>query len=160
MERVEAITNSGVSSCSHSMVQAYMIDSYRRCKKEGFDTYPISRREIYDYQHDGKGEVEIQFDRYSTTANAKGMGFWTGDLNDEKIDSGEPSFDEKEEISSDFFENSTTILKESFENYPSFWEGSRNFVVFTKSKERNPNRLDELELKFWSGYCEKKRKNI
>merc|ERR1712066_347203 len=100
----------------------------------------------------GKGEVEIDFDRSSSTSNARGMSFWTGDLALEETDNGSSSG--IEETISDFFDNSTTILEEkfgSFEKYPSFWEGSRNFVVFTKQNERNPNKNDELELKFWNG---------
>ena len=149
----EILVDGGVSPCSHSMVEHYFIDSLNRCK-DSFTAYSINKKDIYDYLHDGKGEVEIEFNKFFATSNAKGMSFWTGDLAVEETGSGTSS---GVETTPDFSDESTTVLEQSFgsfENYPSFWEGSRNFVVFTKQKERNPNKSGELELKFWTGYCE------
>merc|ERR1712226_510360 len=120
----EQLINSGVSTCSHSLVTSYFVDSLKRCKNTGFDTYSISKRDIYDYQYNGKGEKEIRFDKSANTKNRKGMSFWLGkEILDEPFGSG------------DFEENET----EEFDNYPNFWKGSQNYVVFTKQTVRNPN---------------------
>merc|ERR1712066_600274 len=109
------------------MVNAYFTDSLRRCKdNKAFTTYSISKRDIYDYQFNGKGEEPIEFDKSTNTANTKSMSFRLGaEILEESFGSGDNG--------SGDFEDET----EEFENYPSFWKDSQNYLVFTKERKQN-----------------------
>ena len=173
---VESIVNGGVSPCSHGMVEQYFIDSLRRCHgkggENGFRAFEIERTEIFEYQHDGLGEVEMNFSRNSSrrekSFDGVFMGFWTDkQVFEERLESCSKSGSESGSgvveniVSSDTFVNEhsseiiqmTDILEPNFGKYQDLWSESKNFVVFTKNT-RNPNIRGQVETQLWNGYCE------
>lgn len=148
---LENFANGGVGPCSHALVNQYFIDSLMRCKgsgfgdsETGFRSSKISREEMHMYQHNGLGEVTINITSDVDEAGPD-MGFWSGKdgfLNDDDFSSGDLLSIENENPN-----------PYDFGKYHEFWSESQNFLVFTRKNVTNPNKIGEIETKYWEGYC-------